>query len=971
MGSVSRREQTKAPRGAGRPQALPIPHPRDLSVLFLDHSPTIAWMKDHKGRHVYLSKAFEKRFGVRLEDWRGRTDTEVWPPAVAAQFRRNDRTVLRTGRPLKVIEETVTRDGRRTSWLNLKFPFRDGAGNRFVGGIGLDITGTRQAETDQRLAKERLETHMANSPLAIVEFDPHYRIIRWSGAAERMFGWRAREVMGKAISDLRWVHEDDAARVARLSAEMLSGRQASNTHANRNYRKDGTVIYCEWHNSAIYDDQGRLTSVFSQVLDVTTRRQNEAMLEAAEAVATRQSQRLRALLDALPDGMALIDENGAITSWNAAFDEIWKGPRPPSTRVADYTMYRAWRVENGHLLKPHEWAAAQAVQRGRTVLNQHLQIQRFDGTRAFVLNSAAPIRDAEGRITGGAVAIRDVTGTELAERLDKALTDINTMIHATADARTIMRRSVKAGAQAIGAEMAALTLREDARWVVRYVYGLPVYTVGHEMRGGEKRQLQTAVRERQPHHSQQANPGLMRRWTIRSMLIVPLFIRREAVGALFLACRAPRCVFREQHMAFARKLGTSVSLALEKARMVEDLRRELSRRRATERELNQAHVHLEQRVRERTAELQASQRALTRSEEQFRQMAASVQDVFWLANATHSRILYASPAYESIWGRSLGELYKRPRAWSEAIHPADQARVRDTFLRHRTGGGRLQAEYRIIRPDGTVRWIADRGWAVRDMAGRIYRIAGLARDVTERHEMEAKILNTSEAERQRIGRDLHDSLGQSLTAIAYLASALSNSLRNRDRSLAAEARNVAALVEKAAGQAHELARGLCPIDLRRRGLVASLQDLAASTETVFGIRCRYAGLPALRLTDEDMASQLYRIAQEAVHNAARHSRSDAIQLRLTRTDGRIALSVKDSGVGLTQRSPHAEGMGLSTMRYRADMIGATLRIRSRPGRGTTVTCLLSEPTATPQTRRGGRRPAPPPATHRAHERTTS
>lgn len=138
-----------------------------------------------------------------------------------------------------------------------------------------DITDRKRMEEALREADRRMEAHLANSPLAIIAFDSAYRITLWSGAAERVFGWKAEEILGRRIADLKWVHEDDQALVDRVSEDMLTGRQARNFNINRNYRKDGSIAYCEWYNSAIYDREGRLASVFSQVLDVTERKRAE------------------------------------------------------------------------------------------------------------------------------------------------------------------------------------------------------------------------------------------------------------------------------------------------------------------------------------------------------------------------------------------------------------------------------------------------------------------------------------------------------------------------------------------------------------------------------------------------------------------------------------------------------------------------------------------------------------------------
>jgi len=124
---------------------------------FMNNSPAIAWMKDEQGRHVYLSEAYERRFGVRFEDCRGKTDFELWPREVAEEFRKNDLEVLRTGRPLEVVEESPAPGGGRCYWWNFKFPFRDASGRRYVGGIGIDITQRKQMEAMLQQANESLE----------------------------------------------------------------------------------------------------------------------------------------------------------------------------------------------------------------------------------------------------------------------------------------------------------------------------------------------------------------------------------------------------------------------------------------------------------------------------------------------------------------------------------------------------------------------------------------------------------------------------------------------------------------------------------------------------------------------------------------------------------------------------------------------------------------------------------------------
>jgi PAS domain S-box-containing protein len=135
-----------------------------------------------------------------------------------------------------------------------------------------------QGEEALAAAMRRIEAHVDNSLLAVVEFDREFRIIRWSEGCERLFGWRADEVVGQTMLSVPWVHEEDRDRVVAESVGLLDGTKPRSLNVNRNYRKDGSVIHCEWYSSALYDHEGRLESILSEVADITERRRMEAEL---------------------------------------------------------------------------------------------------------------------------------------------------------------------------------------------------------------------------------------------------------------------------------------------------------------------------------------------------------------------------------------------------------------------------------------------------------------------------------------------------------------------------------------------------------------------------------------------------------------------------------------------------------------------------------------------------------------------
>ena len=180
-------------------------------------------------------------------------------------------------------------------------PLRDEEGG-IAGGIAVitDITARRQAEEAAQTAYRQLSFHVESSPLAVVEWDSDFRVSRWSESAERLFGWKADEVIGKHVNEWRFVFADDVDAVALVTNRQREGVEVQGIQRNRNYTRSGLVLFCEWYNSVLRDDRGKLVSVLSLVLDVTARQSAEEE-RAASLLRERDARRHAEEADRLKD----------------------------------------------------------------------------------------------------------------------------------------------------------------------------------------------------------------------------------------------------------------------------------------------------------------------------------------------------------------------------------------------------------------------------------------------------------------------------------------------------------------------------------------------------------------------------------------------------------------------------------------------------------------------------------------------
>jgi PAS domain S-box-containing protein len=180
-------------------------------------------------------------------------------------------------------------------------PLFDEDGN-VAGGVAVitDITARKQAQEAAQTAYRQLAFHVESSPLAVIEWDSDFRVSRWSESAERLFGWKADDVIGKHVNEWRFVFADDEDAVALVTNRQREGVEVQGVQRNRNYTRAGSVLFCEWYNSVLHDDRGKLVSVLSLVLDVTARQSAEEE-RAASLLRERDARRHAEEADRLKD----------------------------------------------------------------------------------------------------------------------------------------------------------------------------------------------------------------------------------------------------------------------------------------------------------------------------------------------------------------------------------------------------------------------------------------------------------------------------------------------------------------------------------------------------------------------------------------------------------------------------------------------------------------------------------------------
>ena len=533
---------------------------------------------------------------------------------------------------------------------------------------------------------DRLSMALSAAQMGMWDWNIETGEINWSPEHEQLFGLAPGSFDGTFATFDRCLHPDDRQGLNQAVAEALR-QQIPYHHEFRVVWTDGSIHWIEGRGQALYDADGNGIRMLGTVMAIDGRKQAEAALKEQESI--RQLFALYA-----PAGIAMFDRDMRyLTASQRWIDEYSLTPIDSLVGQSHYDIFpdipEHWRAI-------HRRCLAGAIEK-----NEDERWVLTDGTERWVSWEVRPWHRASGEI--GGIIIFSVENSQR-KRAEIALQQLNAELEQRVADRTAELTQVNANLQA------ALAQQHQSRREIEDLYnnapcGYHSLDAAGRFVQINDTELHWLGYEREEVLHQKFNDFLTLESRQRFEENFPVFKQRGWVNNLEFQMVNKDGSIRDINLAATAVNDQAGNFIMSRSSVfnVSDRKR--------------------------------AEAALSQSEDKFRQLAENIQDVFWITDAAEEQILYVSPAYETLWGLSRESLYQNPRQWLEAIHPEDRSRVVQTLHEH-SAQGHYDHEYRVIHADGTLRWIRDRAFPIKNEAGEIIRLVGIAEDITERQRVE-------------------------------------------------------------------------------------------------------------------------------------------------------------------------------------------------------------------------------------------
>jgi PAS domain S-box-containing protein len=750
---------------------------------------------------------------------------------------------------------------------------------------------------------EKTNNDLANllscTDIATVFLDAAFRIKLFTPTATKLFNLIASD-LGRPVGDITLRFSDpELLGDAQQVLQRLIPREKEVTTADGSWWSRRIMPYRTRDN--------RIDGVVITFVDITERKR------AADAVVRR----LAAIVESSADAIYSKDLEGTIRTWNHGAEHLY-----------GYTSDEAVDRSVEMLVPPdraEEFATIMTqLRRGESVGQLETERVRKDGQRIPVALTASPVRDSSGKVVSASVIARDITERKRAEEALRAsekrlsaelaglarLQETSKRLVPAGDSTPLLLEIVDAAIAITGAELGNIQLVERSSGALKIVasrnfekpfleffnaVGEGQAACGTALQRGER----VVIEDVTTSSTFVGTPALdvLRAAGVRAVVSTPLVSRSgQTVGMLSTHYRTP-------HRPADRDLYVLDLLARQATDWIERTR-------------------TEEDVRDREGRLQAILDAALDAI-----ITIDGRGIIRSVNAAAER-MFGYAAAEMI-GQSVNMLMPSP--YREA-HDGYIAKYLQTGEKHIIG---INREVQARRKDGSV-FPAD--LAVSEIE-HLKLFTGIHRDLTERKRLEREVVEVASLQQQRIGRDLHDSVAQELTALNLLSKDLAEVLRTDPGSASQLVGRLDQGLQRSQQELRAVFRGLLPVAVDGEGLMSALADLADRTQQDGKVTCTLDCPDPVAVEDNVIATHLYLIAQEAVHNALKHGQPRNIRISL-RSNHLLVLRVQCDGVGMPARPEVNGGLGLRIMRNRAAIIGATLTIEPAEPTGTVVTCAL-------------------------------
>jgi PAS domain S-box-containing protein len=751
-----------------------------------------------------------------------------------------------------------------------------------VVGIALEVTESARARAAVQAGEERFRALVENAFEAISLIDPTGKVLYVSPSNERVFGRGPDKALG--TNWIAHVHPDFHAHAARTFAALAATPGTTVREEGLIGRDDGEWRWMEVIATNMLDNP-HVNAIVVNSRDITDRKQVEQALRQSE-------ERVN---------LAAESSNTGLWDWDLRRDRVYYSPQYKRQLGYDPDEMGDRVEEWESRLHPEDRARARErvddyLREPVGTYENEFRLRHRDGSYRWIVSRGSVLLGADGRPDRMLGAHVDITERKAAEeRLRVSEGRLRSALE-IADLGTL-DWDVRHGTVRGSAEMAR-------------IYGLPPGDFD-----GTYEELLARIH---PEDRETVRDLITDAMAKRGNAAFDCRIVRPDGRVRWLASRAH--TFSDDHGVVTRMVGVIMDITERKA--------------------------VEERLR-------VNERRLT--------LALDIaQLASWDWNVKTDEIRF-SPQFERMLGVAPGTFRGTYRNFIARVHPDDrgplQAHLRRAVAERRT----YDAECRLVQPDGSIRWIFGRGQFCDDEDGTV-RVVGINIDITERklteialrasreqlRALSARLQAALEEERTRIAREIHDGLGQALTALkmdlSWLRARLERSRSAATRHLHKRTEAMMQLVDATVQGVRRTATDLRPVVLDDLGLQAAVEWQAREFEARTGIRCEVAVETAVACPDRDVATALFRIAQEALTNVARHARANRVCVTLASDADGLRLAVADDGRGITEAEHSgSRSLGLLGMRERARLFGGRIDIAGSPDGGTTITAVI--PTA--------------------------